>query len=198
MANSRPSKFLDVVRPRRCAACRARRDRHRARFASRSASRAAAVATGSFRMRGRPAAHESQNRQSHATGGPRPNGQASRARQHRAAAHHGVRLAAFGQQRSAASSLYGIALYFFLFAPQRAAPLASLSCAWRSASAPRARDRFRQILSFATTIHDRVYLINGQFELFNIYRRGRGPGACASRRAAAAPCCWAPIWAASR
>jgi predicted LPLAT superfamily acyltransferase len=38
--------------------------------------------------------------------------------------------------------------------------------------APRARDRFLQILSFATTIHDRVYLINGQFEKFNISVEG--------------------------
>jgi predicted LPLAT superfamily acyltransferase len=37
---------------------------------------------------------------------------------------------------------------------------------------PSARDRFRQILSFATTIHDRVFLINEQFELFNITLEG--------------------------
>jgi predicted LPLAT superfamily acyltransferase len=37
---------------------------------------------------------------------------------------------------------------------------------------PSARDRFRQILSFATTIHDRVYLISGQFEIFNITLEG--------------------------
>jgi predicted LPLAT superfamily acyltransferase len=37
---------------------------------------------------------------------------------------------------------------------------------------PGARDRFRQILSFATTIHDRVYLINEQFQLFNITLEG--------------------------
>ncbi len=38
--------------------------------------------------------------------------------------------------------------------------------------APRARDRFRQILNFATTIHDRVYLIDGQFARFNITLEG--------------------------
>lgn len=63
--------------------------------------------------------------------------------------------------------LYGIAIYFFLFAPgARRHSLRYLRLAL--GRAPRARDRFRQILSFATTIHDRVYLINEQFELFNI------------------------------
>jgi predicted LPLAT superfamily acyltransferase len=63
--------------------------------------------------------------------------------------------------------LYGIALYFFLFAPgARRSSNAYLRLAL--GRAPRARDRFLQILSFATTIHDRVYLINGQFEKFNI------------------------------
>lgn len=63
--------------------------------------------------------------------------------------------------------LYGIALYFFLFAPgARRHSRRYLRLALDRP--PRARDRFRQILSFATTIHDRVYLINRQFEIFNI------------------------------
>jgi predicted LPLAT superfamily acyltransferase len=67
--------------------------------------------------------------------------------------------------------LYGIALYFFLFAPDaRRHSRRYLRLAL--GRAPRARDRFRQILSFATTIHDRVYLINGQFELFDIALEG--------------------------
>ena len=67
--------------------------------------------------------------------------------------------------------LYGIALYFFLFAPTaRRHSRRYLQLAL--GRLPRARDRFRQILSFATTIHDRVYLINGQFELFNITLAG--------------------------
>jgi predicted LPLAT superfamily acyltransferase len=33
---------------------------------------------------------------------------------------------------------------------------------------PTARDRFRQVLAFASTIHDRVYLANDRFELFEI------------------------------
>jgi len=67
--------------------------------------------------------------------------------------------------------LYGIALYFFLFAPSaRRSSNAYLRLAL--GRAPKARDRFLQILSFATTIHDRVYLINGQFEKFNISVQG--------------------------
>jgi len=63
--------------------------------------------------------------------------------------------------------LYCIAVYFFLFAPSaRRSSNAYLRLAL--GRAPTARDRFLQILSFATTIHDRVYLINGQFEKFNI------------------------------
>jgi predicted LPLAT superfamily acyltransferase len=67
--------------------------------------------------------------------------------------------------------LYGIALYFFCFAPSaRRHSRQYLRLAL--GRAPRARDRFRQILSFATTIHDRVYLINGQFAAFNITLEG--------------------------
>jgi predicted LPLAT superfamily acyltransferase len=67
--------------------------------------------------------------------------------------------------------LYGIALYFFLFAPgARRQSRRYLRLAL--GRAPGAGDRFRQILSFATTIHDRVYLINQQFELFNITIEG--------------------------
>jgi predicted LPLAT superfamily acyltransferase len=63
--------------------------------------------------------------------------------------------------------LYGIAVYFFLFAPTaRRSSNAYLRLAL--GRPPRARDRFLQILSFATTIHDRVYLINGQYGKFNI------------------------------
>ena len=63
--------------------------------------------------------------------------------------------------------LYGIAIYFFLFAPtaRRHSRRYLRLALGRPAGAG---DRFRQILSFATTIHDRVYLINAQFELFDI------------------------------
>jgi predicted LPLAT superfamily acyltransferase len=67
--------------------------------------------------------------------------------------------------------LHGIAVYFFLFAPAaRRHSLRYLRLAL--GRFPRARDRFRQILTFATTIHDRVYLINGQHEQFNITLEG--------------------------
>jgi predicted LPLAT superfamily acyltransferase len=67
--------------------------------------------------------------------------------------------------------LYGIAAYFFLFGPSaRRHSLRYLRRALgREATA---RDRFLQILSFATTIHDRVYLMNDQFEKFNISVEG--------------------------
>jgi len=67
--------------------------------------------------------------------------------------------------------LYGIAVYFFLFAPTaRRHSRHYLRLAL--GRPPSAGDRFRQILSFATTIHDRVYLINAQFELFNVTIEG--------------------------
>jgi predicted LPLAT superfamily acyltransferase len=70
--------------------------------------------------------------------------------------------------------LYGIAIYFFLFAPAaRRHSRRYLRLAL--GRHPSARDRFRQILSFATTIHDRVYLINEQFEIFNITLEGEAP-----------------------
>jgi predicted LPLAT superfamily acyltransferase len=67
--------------------------------------------------------------------------------------------------------LYGIAAYYFLFGPSaRRHSRRYLRLAL--GRSPSAGDRFRQILSFATTIHDRVYLINGRFELFNITLEG--------------------------
>jgi predicted LPLAT superfamily acyltransferase len=67
--------------------------------------------------------------------------------------------------------LYGIAVYFFLFAPR--ARRHSLSYLPRALGRrPRARDRFRQVLYFATCIHDRVYLINEQYERFDITVEG--------------------------
>jgi predicted LPLAT superfamily acyltransferase len=67
--------------------------------------------------------------------------------------------------------LYGIATYFFLFAPSaRRHSRRYLRLAL--GRHPSARDRFRQILSFATTIHDRVYLIDEQFGIFNITLQG--------------------------
>jgi predicted LPLAT superfamily acyltransferase len=67
--------------------------------------------------------------------------------------------------------LYLIAAYFFLFAPRaRRASRAYLRRAL--GRRPTAGDRFRQVMSFATTIHDRVYLLNDRFDLFDITVEG--------------------------
>src|ERR1700687_749396 len=69
------------------------------------------------------------------------------------------------------AALYGIAAYFFLFAP--GARRQSRRYLRRALGRPpRARDRFRHVLNFATTIHDRVYLINEQFDTFKITIEG--------------------------
>lgn len=63
--------------------------------------------------------------------------------------------------------LYFIAAYFFLFAPR--ARRASLDYLRRVLGRrPTVRDRFRQVMAFATTIHDRVYLLNDRFDLFDV------------------------------
>jgi predicted LPLAT superfamily acyltransferase len=68
-------------------------------------------------------------------------------------------------------ALYLIAAYFFAFAP--AARRQSRRYLRRALGrAPRARERFRHVLNFATTIHDRVYLLNGQYDAFEITIEG--------------------------
>jgi hypothetical protein len=63
--------------------------------------------------------------------------------------------------------LYGIALYFVIFAPAaRRASRDYLGLAlgrWAEWS-----DGYRHVLSFASTIHDRIYLLNDRFDLFDI------------------------------
>jgi predicted LPLAT superfamily acyltransferase len=67
--------------------------------------------------------------------------------------------------------LYAIAAYFFLFAPSaRRQSRRYLRLAL--GREPKPSDGFRQVLSFATTIHDRLYLINEQYDLFNITSEG--------------------------
>lgn len=67
--------------------------------------------------------------------------------------------------------LHVIAAYFFLFAPR--ARRASRAYLRRVLGRqPTARDRFRQVMTFASTIHDRVYLLNDRFELFDIAVEG--------------------------
>ena len=63
--------------------------------------------------------------------------------------------------------LYGIAAYFLTFAP--AARRASRVYLRRALGRePTLADLFRHVLSFASTIHDRVYLLNDRFDLFDI------------------------------
>ncbi len=67
--------------------------------------------------------------------------------------------------------LYGIAAYFFLFAPgARRHSRRYLSLAL--GRSPSAGDRFRHILYFATCTHDRLFLINEQFDRFHITIEG--------------------------
>ena len=63
--------------------------------------------------------------------------------------------------------LYGIAAYYVLFAPRaRRFSRNYLNLAlgrWAEWS-----DGFRHVFSFASTIHDRIYLLNDRFDLFDI------------------------------
>jgi predicted LPLAT superfamily acyltransferase len=65
--------------------------------------------------------------------------------------------------------LYGIAAYFLL--ANAAARRASRDYLRRVGDVPRVgwRHVFRHFLSFASCVHDRVYLINDKFELFDIH-----------------------------
>lgn len=68
--------------------------------------------------------------------------------------------------------VYGIALYFLLTAP--AARDASRKYLRRALERePGWTDLFRHIMSFASTIHDRLYLLNERFDLFDIRVQGR-------------------------
>ncbi len=67
--------------------------------------------------------------------------------------------------------LHAIGAYYFVFAPvARRAMLHYLRRAL--GRAPRARDRMRLIMSFATCIHDRLYMLAGRDELFHVTLEG--------------------------
>jgi len=67
--------------------------------------------------------------------------------------------------------LIGISLYFLLFAP--AAKAASRAYLARALGRqPGLSDLFRHFQSFASTIHDRVFLLNGRFDLFQVEVHG--------------------------
>ena len=70
--------------------------------------------------------------------------------------------------------LYGIAAYYFLFAPR--ARRASRAYLRRVLGGePSAAARFTHLLAFASTIHDRVYLLNDRYGLFDIEVCGEAP-----------------------
>ena len=74
---------------------------------------------------------------------------------------------------------YCIAAYFFVFAPRaRRYARDYLRRVLGRPATP--KDRFRQILTFASTIHDRVFFLNGRFELFDVSVDGEAI-ACATR-----------------
>ena len=68
--------------------------------------------------------------------------------------------------------LAGISLYFLAFSP--VAKAASRTYLRRALSRePRFADLFRHFHSFAATIHDRIFLLNGRFDLFEIEVHGK-------------------------
>lgn len=67
--------------------------------------------------------------------------------------------------------LHGIVLYFLFFSPQ--ARRASRNYLGRSLGRwAEWSDGYRHVLAFASTIHDRVYLLNDRFDLFDIEVHG--------------------------
>lgn len=70
-------------------------------------------------------------------------------------------------RRAGRGVLYVIVAYYFLFSP-KAAYHSKAYLRRVLGREPRAGDRFRQLLAFSTMIHDRVYLLNDRFDLFNI------------------------------
>ncbi|AEG70259.1 LpxL/LpxP family acyltransferase [Ralstonia solanacearum] len=78
----------------------------------------------------------------------------------------------FGR-RAGRAVLRVVALYFVLFSPS--ARRASRDYLRRVLGRPaRWRDVYRHLFTFGTTIHDRIYLMNGRFDLFDIRLQGDG------------------------
>ena len=74
-------------------------------------------------------------------------------------------------RRAARGVLHLIAAYFLLFAP--ASRRASSAYIGRALGRPaRWRDLYRHFFTFAATIHDRVYLVNRRFDLFDFEVHG--------------------------
>jgi len=67
--------------------------------------------------------------------------------------------------------LYGIAAYFFVFAPRARVCMRSYLRRVLGRR-PRASDRLRLIMNFATSIHDRLYLLAERYHLFDVTLQG--------------------------
>lgn len=77
-------------------------------------------------------------------------------------------------RRAGRAALHPITCYFLLFAPT--SRRASSSYLRRALGRPpRWRDLYRHFFTFAATIHDRVYLSHGRFNLFDIAVHGETP-----------------------
>jgi predicted LPLAT superfamily acyltransferase len=74
-------------------------------------------------------------------------------------------------RRVSRAVLYGIAAYFLIFAPdsRRASGDYLRRALGRD---PQWRDLYRHFFTFATTIHDRIYLVNRRFDLFDFEVHG--------------------------
>ncbi|RYF42600.1 MAG: acyl-CoA synthetase [Comamonadaceae bacterium] len=66
--------------------------------------------------------------------------------------------------------LRGVAAYFLVFSPaaRRAASSWLQRAGGQEGAEPRWRDLFRQFMSFASVVHDRIYLVNDQYGIFDI------------------------------
>lgn len=74
-------------------------------------------------------------------------------------------------RRASRLILHGITLYYLLLAPtacRQSRAYLSRALGRR----PRLGDRYRHILTFATTIHDRVFLLNSRYDLFDVSIEG--------------------------
>jgi predicted LPLAT superfamily acyltransferase len=71
--------------------------------------------------------------------------------------------------------LHPIAAYFLLFAPasRRASGAYLKRVLALQGRAPRWADRYRHFFSFAATVHDRIYLVNRRYDLFDFEVHGR-------------------------
>jgi predicted LPLAT superfamily acyltransferase len=67
--------------------------------------------------------------------------------------------------------LYGITFYFFLFAPKAQQSMKQYLQRVLSRR-PRASDRWKLMLNFATMIHDRAYLLAERYQLFDVSLHG--------------------------